>query len=288
MKCQKCGCTVPEGSAFCPFCGTSLVSTSASETMSAPVQNPRISQKKKSKKDWKKYIGVLMAISVVGWGYFHFIDKPNKNSPVPAAQTDVQSSKDPLAQFGANKKTENMEQTVDDKVKEAEVELDQHGLLGSVIATSYGHSDAGFLALVKTKDGSQTELLAWDRNHERVSMVRSFHPGDINKFVIKGGNGGPNSIILYIAIPNDTHDQDASAGDWQENVHIIPVYASYKLLGSGNIEPGRLTTGKGLQPSHFQQYLYEQKNVDMVNLILTEMPSLRRDAFDKKVDLSNL
>lgn len=297
MNCSKCGCAVPNGSTFCPFCGTPLEAVPSHSANVGPVtgkvvpdgsdhqaesSSVSLAGVKEPKKKWKNYVGVLLLLSVAGWGYFHFVEGPrgSETEAVSASQ-----SKDPLAKWNGSKGTA---ETGGDSLHKAQAELEQHGLKGTLIATTYGHNKNGFLSIAKTNDGSDMEILVWDSARQRVGMVHSFTPGEINQFVTKGGNGRPNSIRIYVAIPKDDKDQDEGAGNWYEGAHMMPIYASYKLLPSGEIEPGKLTTAKGMQPSHFQTPLYEQKNVDLINLFLTEMPTLKRMAFEKKIDLSGM
>ena len=44
-------------------------------------------------------------------------------------------------------------------------------------------------------------------------------------------------------------------------------------------------TAWGLNPSHYQGYLYEQKNVDMVNLVLTELDALHQNILEHNIKL---
>ena len=40
----------------------------------------------------------------------------------------------------------------------------------------------------------------------------------------------------------------------------------------GEIIPGMLSSGKGIRPSHYQGFLYESENVDLVNMFLKALP----------------
>ena len=56
---------------------------------------------------------------------------------------------------------------------------------------------------------------------------------------------------------------------------MLPIYAVYTANDLQEIKPGMLTTGKGESPTHLQGYLQETKNVNLANLVLTEMKKLR-------------
>lgn len=88
---------------------------------------------------------------------------------------------------------------------------------------------------------------------------------------------GARGFACFV-IPNDTRDGDADNGVWDGDEHSIPIYGFYKLDSNGTIVPGMLYSGKGLSPGLFKGVLYEQKNVDMMNLFLTEAMPLLENA----------
>lgn len=73
---------------------------------------------------------------------------------------------------------------------------------------------------------------------------------------------------------------------WEGDTHKIPIYALFDVDDSGKVVPGRLTTGYGLTPSHYQTPLFEAKNVDMANIVLIDalelLPNLKLDSTNEK------
>ena len=165
----------------------------------------------------------------------------------------------------------------------AEQELHQKGVQGTVLASSVGHNGSGYLSLVKTNNG-QYQIVTYDTKNGRVGITP--YDRNILYFTDKKPQGtGNETVIFNITIQNDIHDNDKNAGAWEGNNHNIPIFANYKFDGSGNVVPGMLTTGKGAKPSHYQEYFYEPRNVDTINLFLTEIIALQKNIADNKVTL---
>ena len=78
-----------------------------------------------------------------------------------------------------------------------------------------------------------------------------------------------------MTIFNDVKESDAVNGVWKGKDHLLPIYAVYTANDLKEITPGMLTTGMGESPAHLQGYLQETKNVNLANLVLTEMKKLR-------------
>lgn len=164
-------------------------------------------------------------------------------------------------------KTVASETTVQDKRRLTEEIFNRAGIYGDVIATSYGNNSAGILAIINTNDGRKFAI--YDNNNNRAAYL------DYNaKFLdIQDYNKGRMKFILYIK--NDTHDSDEKAGEWRGNLHVMPIYAGF-TRENGNIEPQMLLTANNLN-EQCDEYLYETKNVDTINILLTEMEALKRD-----------
>ena len=164
----------------------------------------------------------------------------------------------------------------------AEQELRQKGVQGTVVASSVGHSGSGYLSLVN--NNGQYQIVTYDTKNGRVGITP--YDRKILYFTDKKSHGaGSETVIFNITIQNDIHDNDNNAGAWEGNNHNIPIFANYKFDGSGNVVPGMLTTGKGAKPSHYQEYFYEPRNVDTINLFLTEIIALQKNIADNKVTL---
>ena len=146
-------------------------------------------------------------------------------------------------------------------------ELSASGVNGKVLAVAQGDNKTGYLALVK--DGSNSGIVIQDKKNNRTALVSNIR------------NMGDDVVIFDMMVLNDVKDNDVKSGVWEGSNHIIPVYAQYKIDAANNVTPGMLTTGEGRKPSHYQEYFYETRNVDTINLFLTEMNKLNKFAKEK-------
>ena len=170
-------------------------------------------------------------------------------------------------------KEEQAGTTVDSKnspLKKAVAEMEEYGIGGKLnfIGTSYGHSSDGFIAVT---DSGLVAVV--DRKNHRAGMVRPRM--SLPEFQQQRKAKSPSPMLMDCIFANDARDNDHDAGYWQGNTHYMTIYALYKFDGNGNLVPGMLTTGRGEKPSHYQEVLYEVKNVDFANLFLTEAISIK-------------
>ena len=242
---------------FCPSCGFGQSDTAA---------------KTIAKSDKKiLYIGiaavVIIAIMLGGYFYHNKMQAAN-NAVAPAAQEQGAEIDD------SKPKTDKIEAS-DSKAKDVseyeaiQKDLNASGVKGKVLAVAPGDNKTGYLALVK--DGSNSGIVIQDKKNNRTALVSNIR------------NMGDDVVIFDMMVLNDVKDNDVKSGVWEGSNHIIPVYASYKIDITGNVIPGMLTTGRSRKPSHYQEYFYEQRNVDTINLFLTKMNILQKIAKEKGV-----
>lgn len=253
--CKKCGTQMKDESNFCPSCGFGQSDTAA---------------KTIAKSDKKiLYIGiaavVIIAIMLGGYFYHNKMQTAN-NAAAPAAQEQGAEIDD------SKPKTDKIEAS-DSKAKDVseyeaiQNELNASGVKGKVLAVAPGDNKTGYLALVK--DGSNSGIVIQDKKNNRTALVSNIR------------NMGDDVVIFDMMVLNDVKDNDVKSGVWEGSNHIIPVYAQYKIDAANNVTPGLLTTGGGRKPSHYHEYFYETRNVDTINLFLTEMNKLNKIAKEK-------
>lgn len=255
--CKKCGTQMKDESNFCPSCGFGQSDTAA---------------KTIAKSDKKiLYIGiaavVIIAIMLGGYFYHNKMQTAN-NAAAPAAQEQG-------AEIDDSKPKADKIEASDSKAKDVseyeaiQKELNASGVNGKVLAVAPGDNKTGYLALVR--DGSNSGIVIQDKKNNRTALVSNIR------------NMGDDVVIFDMMVLNDVKDNDVKSGVWEGSNHIIPVYAQYKIDAANNVTPGMLTTGGGRKPSHYQEYFYEQRNVDTINLFLTKMNILNKIAKEKGV-----
>ena len=174
----------------------------------------------------------------------------------------------------------------DDPIAKMQEEFDgTHEVKGTVLATSYGHSDKGSVSLVQSDHGSYRFVLVDEANHQIAGV--EYSPEAYNFSDSSGKNKNTKSTVIFnLDIYNDSKGADKDSGVWYAaRTHRIPVYALYTFNADGSVVPGMLYTGRGEKPSHYHDYLNEQKNVDLVNLFLTEMQALRKNMQENNISL---
>lgn len=281
-QCIKCGAEISNVEVFCPKCGTvqNMQKNNASGILKQnPTQMVNASQ---GASNTKKYVivgAIVAVVLLVGLFLIGLLGNSNgkKEAPSETIHGDTMPSATTLDSSQIQQDLSNP------AAAKAEQELHQKGVQGTVLASSVGHNGSGYLSLVKTNNG-QYQIVTYDTKNGRVGIT----PYDRKLLYFtdrKPQGAGSETVIFNITIQNDIHDNDKNAGAWEGSNHNLPVYAAYKFDGGGNLVPGMLTTGKGVKPSHYQEYLYETRNVDTINLFLTEMMALQKNIADNKVTL---
>ena len=159
--------------------------------------------------------------------------------------------------------------------------MNANGINGKIEATSEGNNPDGSLSIISNSKGRKFMIV--DKINNQMALVD--FSKEIYNFVDSRGERNRRSIIFNMLILNDVIGPDKDLGEWRDQDHLLPVYAVYKFGAKGQIEPGMLTSGKGIRPSHYHETLKEQKNVDLANLLLTEMLALHRDVEKKSLEI---
>ncbi len=233
------------------------------------------------------YIGiaVIAIIAAVIFGFAIFSSSNNKALPTQnkvSAVEDNQKSTQNNPSFVNNnqkatkndnnsintKQNETKSQTANDnsRLKKAAQELSQYSIKGEVTETSYGHNGKGFLA----KYGEHMLAFCDKANNRGVTILPPNTAQEIANY--KGSSNKKIRFTLYI--PNATKDKDSVHGRWSNNDHYFPIEVEFKFENGKHV-PGMIKSGLGEPTSNYDKYLYETKNVEMVNLIIEEAAHLK-------------
>lgn len=280
--CMRCGAALEENIKFCKKCGTPVDGTSknmvdrqAVSDVSSGIASARQAKtapiKSQGSGNWP--IAVLAIVIVflcggIGYYYYH-----SQQSQVAATviETGTEKGKDDNKSSGASGadkgKDEQTGNSADKNstLEKAAAELMEYGIGGNFnfVSTTYGHSNEGFIAVT---DSGLVAVV--DRKNHRAGIVRPRM--NLKKFQEQAKEKYPQPMIIDCTFDNEVRGDDGTAGYWKGSTHFMSIYAQYKFDKAGNIVPGMLTTGRGENPSHFQEVLYETRNVDFANLFLTE------------------
>ena len=209
-----------------------------------------------------------VAIALILGGAFFFLNSNGKNDDtvnITVKQVETSEKKQEQPKIPVPKKPKVVPKTNLDLAKEY---LAQKGYDDSyVTATTYGLSNKGFLCygnkmitVVDTKNNQIAYLLNTD---EVISQYKLFRKNNDN-----------SPLVLKFFLGKEARDKDAGSGYWENGNHYLPIYSLYNFKSDGSMEHGGLYTGEGRNISHYHKYLYEMKNVDIADIVLTQLVKL--------------
>ena len=291
--CTQCGSPLEPNIKFCTKCGAAVekepykvnlkkktdkpennVGELANETV-VEKTHPKPKASPKNKKTNNTSYGAIIAIAVclaviIGCGGGYYLYSESRKSTVvtnnQSIQKEVSTSTKSQSKSEANIiKEQNaiVQKEIDNTKKAAGAELSRYGYSEDFSYTTYGHSNAGFLTLYQGG-----EMVVVDRKNSRAGVVLVRE--GFEKFRIAIDKKQPGSAIIDCEFKNEKPGHDQDAGYWNGTTHYMSVFAEYSFERNGELKPGMLTTGRGRTPSHLQEVLYETRNVDFINLFLTE------------------
>ena len=165
---------------------------------------------------------------------------------------------------GGGSKTDSSQNS--SKSSTVEASLAQFGIKGKVINSTFGSKPDGFMAKVDNK------VYLADLKNNQIASIENFAYIDSQIHKIRGRDNSQGPLIPQFLIYNDKHGKDDQMGEWRGNHHFLPIYILIEFDAAGNIRSrGKMSSGKGAAPSHYQGYLEEQKDIDMANLFLREV-----------------
>jgi len=233
-------------------------------------------------------------IVTAGYAKYDISNPPTFSSSDRIIGKNVKDSKgNLLADTWKNKP--DAEKNVIADIKET---LKSYGVNYEILAASK-RDDDGFLVLVKDNENyyigaysAKDSQIAWTNySAKTLNFMDNFQ-------TFSSGKKYYNPLIFEMDVPvhkqnssqnNSQAGLDDALGVWNDahTHHHIPVYALFKVDDNGNVIPGMINSGNGAHPSHYQGHLKEQINVNLVNIFLTHMDSLRIDIKSKNVVLPN-
>ncbi len=280
--CGQCGNAMDVDEKFCSQCGMEVGDTVNSKNLLSTNFDIENSIKKTSNIEGgsKKMIIKIMAVLVIiiGMAGFYFYQKAQKgdmSTQIAVPPATAEHSTD--GKSGQEQKNDGVDNG-NPLIKQTQKILADKKVIGNVVGTSLGHNDKGTLVLIKSEN--QFKFIIIDNVDKMVAEV----PFSVEAYNL--ARSTEKKIIFDMTVYNDTRGEDHKNGVWKGDNHLISVYALYEVE-ENNVIPGMLTTGVGAKPSHYQEYFYEQKNVNLINLFLTEMKALNLNCVANNVIIPN-
>lgn len=227
---------------------------------------------------------LILIASFAGYAKYSIDNPPKLTAGDRILEKDVKDSNGkPLADTLKNEKSIPV-----NSIEEVAATLKSKEINGTISSVSV-KDEAGFLALLNVD--AKLFFAIYDAKDSSIAMVPyssktlNFRA---NTVTFHDGKKYYNPLIFNMEIFDDNKDsQDNKLGVWNGTKHIFPIYAIFKVDDTGKINPGMLTSGSGLKPSHYHSPLKEQRNVNLANVLLTHMDSLKRDIKERNINLPN-
>lgn len=161
-----------------------------------------------------------------------------------------------------------------------------NGMPFDPLATTATETDSGALTLVVMKDTRELCFIVADNKARALGMVP--YTSRIYDFYLrKDSSGGYPPFIFMMVLPMETRGQiDDDLGEWQENFHLLPVYALFDVKSGGQVVCEKpFYSARGLNPSHYQGTIRNPNHERLIEIFLTHMPRLHRLIRDQHISL---
>ena len=253
-NCKNCGEPLRPGAMFCAKCGTPVTDEEPKNSnINIPVETKietDVDDNNKKKKSGclftilKIVIGIIVFLYLVG---LFFGKSDNEGTKKEVVSPPVKN-----------------EQAV--TINSAKSALESFGIKGEIISSTYNNNTDGFLANVDNK------VYVVDLKNNQIATIENYSVMVRNVHKIRGRDNSSGNLIPQFLIYNDKHGKDDQMGEWRGNNHFLPIYILVECDAAGNIKSrGKMSSGLGAAPSHYQGYLEEQKNIDIANIFLKDI-----------------
>ena len=141
----------------------------------------------------------------------------------------------------------------------------------------YPEDESEVLALIKLKPEGNLAFMVAAKDLEPIGLIRCSR--ELCDFYFKEDN---SPVTFLLGIPEEKREQvDDELGAWEENFHVIPVYALFKVEDGKVICDKPFFSAEGLNPSHYQGKIQNPNHERLIEIFLTYMPYLH-DEIDKR------
>ena len=146
-----------------------------------------------------------------------------------------------------------------------------------LLATTATDDNPWSLSIMKT-DKNEYAFLVFNFQTEQGAIIP--YSRDNYDFYLKD-----SPFIFLMAVKDSPKDVDKDLGEWRDEFHVIPVYALFNYINGNVMLESYLSSGKGLQPSHYQARIQSPYHLKLAEVFLTQMPALHKAVEDGNVSL---
>lgn len=151
---------------------------------------------------------------------------------------------------------------------------EENNLPFETLAATYTEGGREVLALIKMKDNDSIGFMVMARDIEPVALIP--YEKKVYDFYLNPDEYGLYSpLITTMIIPNQMRGQvDDDLGDWNDNVHFVPVYALFSVANGNVICERPFYSASGLNPSHYHGTIRNINHTRLIEIFMTQMPKL--------------
>ena len=165
------------------------------------------------------------------------------------------------------------------------VEAAEDDLPFDTLAIAYPSTENEMLALIKMKSDGKVGFMVAAKDLEPIGLI-PYTRENYDFYLKKDVTGGYPPLISVIVIPRVERGQvDDDLGAWDEDVHIIPIYALFDVKDGEIICEKPFYSASGLNPSHYQGKIQNPNHERLIEIFMTNMPRLHKFIEDKGIAL---
>lgn len=151
---------------------------------------------------------------------------------------------------------------------------EENNLPFEVLAEAYSADENEAIAFIKTKPSGEYAFLAAAKDLGPVGIV-PYSREMYNFYLDKNEQGNYSPVIFAMLIPQAERGQlDEELGDWDETLHIIPVYAIFDVKDGQVICEKPFYSASELKASHYQAKIQNPAHERLIEVFLTNLPRL--------------
>lgn len=164
------------------------------------------------------------------------------------------------------------------------VEAAEDNLPFDVLAGAYSENGNECSALIKMKSNGTYAFMTLSKDLGSIGIIA--YSRKVYDFYLNKGQAGYSPLILNMLIPQENRGQlDDDLGEWDENLHIIPIYALFDVVGGQIVCQKPFYSAGVLNPSHYHSSIKNPKHERLVEIFMTLMPRLHEVVASKNISL---
>ena len=156
------------------------------------------------------------------------------------------------------------------------------------LATTYVEENGAALTLIRMKSNGEIFFAITEASSKSVAFVK-YAPKIYNFYLNKDEHGLYSPLMFVLICPEENRGgADENLGVWDENVHMIPVYALFDVLQNGQMifdAPYFYSGEETLTPSHYHSNITEDVHTRLIKIFMTHMHELHDQVHARNVVL---